>query len=240
MIENQSSNSNPLVLNQLTDDIYGDLNGQGTCLLPQTIQPGDDYTCAFQGFVERNAGDAEIDTITATAQDDEDNVVSAQDSATVTIGDVLPSLPAEMTPGTTVECNVTGEVNGEGNNSVLNVVTAKGIDDEGSPLSDTADATVFILDRRVDLAVTTEILDTWTEDEVTYVTYLLDYINNGPDPAPNMSIANTLPADMVLMESSRTNKTEDMPQITWKLGTLLPNESGQITITAQVGQAIPG
>lgn len=31
----------------LTDDVYGDLNGQGTCSLPQTLPPGGEYECSI-------------------------------------------------------------------------------------------------------------------------------------------------------------------------------------------------
>ena len=66
-----------VTLTSLVDDVYGDLNGQGTCSLQQALagagQAGDSYTCSFSGDVAGNAGDVEIDTVTATAADDEGN-----------------------------------------------------------------------------------------------------------------------------------------------------------------------
>ena len=47
VVENTSGTTDPVTITSLTDDVHGDLNGQGTCAVPQTIQPGDTYTCAF-------------------------------------------------------------------------------------------------------------------------------------------------------------------------------------------------
>lgn len=83
------------VLTSLVDDIHGDLNGQGTCFVPATgilLSPGGSYECAFSTQVLGNAGDVEIDTITAHASDDEGNQVKASASATVSITDVPPAI----------------------------------------------------------------------------------------------------------------------------------------------------
>lgn len=66
----------------LEDDIHGPLDGQGTCVLPQTISVGGSYTCEFSAFVTPGE-DGEIDTVTAKARDDEGNEASASDTATV-------------------------------------------------------------------------------------------------------------------------------------------------------------
>ena len=77
-----------LTLNSLVDDIHGDLNGQGDCLVPQPLAAGGgSYSCSFTATVSGNAGDSEVDTITATADDDEGNEVSNSDDATVTVVD---------------------------------------------------------------------------------------------------------------------------------------------------------
>jgi uncharacterized repeat protein (TIGR01451 family) len=80
----------PVSLTSLNDDIHGDLNGQGDCSLPQTIAVSDFYECSFDASVTGVAGDSETDTVTATAEDNEGNPVSEQDSATVNIIDPTP------------------------------------------------------------------------------------------------------------------------------------------------------
>ena len=87
-------------LNSVVDDLHGDLNGQGTCFVPQegiSLQGGESYVCSFQSEIWGNAGVTETGTVTAVASDDEDNKVSISDSATVAISDVLPAVGASIT-----------------------------------------------------------------------------------------------------------------------------------------------
>ena len=99
VIENNSSPADPVTITSLVDDIHGDLNGQGTCSVPQTIQPGASYTCLFSAMVSGNAGDSETDTVTATGTDDEENPVSDSDDAivTVVVDDGLPEIDVQKT-----------------------------------------------------------------------------------------------------------------------------------------------
>ena len=89
----------------LTDNIYGNLNGQGTCSVPQTIPPGDNYSCTFSQFVTGTPGTPETDIITATARDEEGNTLVRNDPATVDILDVESrcALTKTATPGTVNE-----------------------------------------------------------------------------------------------------------------------------------------
>ncbi len=86
VVTNNSSPADPVTITSLVDDIHGDLNGQGTCSVPQTIQPGESYTCQFTALVEGSNGDSETDTVTASGTDDEGNPVEDSDDATVVIG----------------------------------------------------------------------------------------------------------------------------------------------------------
>jgi uncharacterized repeat protein (TIGR01451 family) len=72
----------PLTLFYFADDIHGPLHGQGNCRLPQTLAVGGSYTCQFTAFVTPGET-GETDTITARANDDEGNVATASDTATV-------------------------------------------------------------------------------------------------------------------------------------------------------------
>lgn len=88
VVNNDSVATDSVTINSLIDDIHGDLNGQGGCAVPLTISAADSYTCLFTVRVEGNAGYLETDTVTASGVDDEDNPVSASDSATVNVNDV--------------------------------------------------------------------------------------------------------------------------------------------------------
>jgi len=97
------TNDSPEQVTQLTidDDVYGDLNGQGTCVTPVVLaptgQPGSSYTCSFTRTITGDAGEAQIDIISATGRDDEGNLVEGTDTATVTITDLPPQLDVSKT-----------------------------------------------------------------------------------------------------------------------------------------------
>ena len=65
-----------VTISSLTDDVYGDLDGKGTCDVPQTIAAGATYSCAFTGPVSGNAGSQHTDVVTASGTDDDGNPVS--------------------------------------------------------------------------------------------------------------------------------------------------------------------
>ncbi|MEP4147156.1 MAG: hypothetical protein ABJL54_08025 [Halioglobus sp.] len=80
----------PIEVSTLTDDIYGDLNGKGSCQLPVRLEGGGSlYQCGFSEFISGQPGFSVTDIITATATDDlpQRNVISASDDATVRIID---------------------------------------------------------------------------------------------------------------------------------------------------------
>ena len=109
-VDNTSSSSDPVDLASLTDSIHGDLDGRGSCLLPQTIQPGGSYSCSFSAQVSGNAGDSETDTVTASGTDDDGVGVSGSDSATVTLTDLPPALTVVKTAAPTTLPEPGGEV----------------------------------------------------------------------------------------------------------------------------------
>ena len=80
-----------VTLTSLADDVFGDLNGAGDCATGGTIPAGGSYACSFTATVSGDAGDVHRNTVTAEVQDDEANVDTASDDATVTIDDVGPA-----------------------------------------------------------------------------------------------------------------------------------------------------
>jgi hypothetical protein len=73
-------------LDSLIDNMFEDLHGQGDCSLPQQLTAGGgSYTCSATRLIEGGAGDTHINTVTATASDDEANVVQATADARVEI-----------------------------------------------------------------------------------------------------------------------------------------------------------
>jgi hypothetical protein len=92
---NASDTTDPVTIDSLVDDVHGNLAGQGSCVLPQTIPAGESYDCAFVAQVSGPAGSVEIDTVTAQGSDDEGVAVEASDTASVSItGGAPPAQPA--------------------------------------------------------------------------------------------------------------------------------------------------
>src|SRR6185312_5227768 len=53
-------------LTALTDSFHGDLDGSGTCTLPQVLAPAASYDCSFSVNVSGNAGDVVTENVTAS------------------------------------------------------------------------------------------------------------------------------------------------------------------------------
>lgn len=138
------NNTSPemVTLTSLFDDVFGNLNGQGTCTSPQVIGINGFYECSYTGMISGNGGDSRTNTVTATVNDDETNVAQSSDAATIIVADVLPSIavtksasPTKVTtPGgivtftvrvdntsvesitlTSLNDDIHGDVNGQGN-----------------------------------------------------------------------------------------------------------------------------
>jgi uncharacterized repeat protein (TIGR01451 family) len=83
----------PVTLEALEDDVFGDLNGQGSCAIPQTLAAdGGAYRCAFRAFLASDDLTPHVDVVTAVARDDEGNSATDSDDERVTFFPVKPSI----------------------------------------------------------------------------------------------------------------------------------------------------
>jgi hypothetical protein len=107
---------NPFTLQSLVDSKFGNLNGKGTCSVPQTIQAQATYSCYFTAFVGTNVKDSpHVNKVTASGVDSRSNPASGSDDASVDILGVDPVIevtksasPTEVKePGGSVEYTVT-------------------------------------------------------------------------------------------------------------------------------------
>ncbi len=89
VVVQNTSETDAVTIDSLVDSIHGDLAGQGTCTVPQTIAAGGSYTCSFTV----NVAATETDVVTAAGEDDDGNEVSASDDATVTVTPTPPPPP---------------------------------------------------------------------------------------------------------------------------------------------------
>lgn len=82
----------PVPIVDLIDDVYGDLNGQGTCSTGVMLAPnGGTYSCTFPGVFTGNAGATLTDTILVGVQGPESGALERA-SATVSLTDVPPTV----------------------------------------------------------------------------------------------------------------------------------------------------
>ncbi len=86
-------------LTSLVDSDFGDLNGQGDCVVPQLLAgSGGTYSCAITEFLSGDAaGPAHTNVVTATATDDDGNTDEATDDEEVPFDDVAPEVSVVKT-----------------------------------------------------------------------------------------------------------------------------------------------
>jgi len=81
-----------ITLTSLVDDVFGDLNGQGDCVVPSPIAASGNYSCSFTAAVNGDAGFIHVDTVTAIAVDNDGGEATDSDSAQVDVVDELPTI----------------------------------------------------------------------------------------------------------------------------------------------------
>jgi uncharacterized repeat protein (TIGR01451 family) len=97
-----TSSSEVVTIDSIDDNVYGDLDGQGDCSVPQDLQPAgsasDTYLCSFPGDVTGLDGDQAVDTVVVTGTGGSSgDPASAQDDATVFIFGTAPSVDIRKT-----------------------------------------------------------------------------------------------------------------------------------------------
>ena len=144
-----------VTLETITDDVSGDLNGVGTCSVPQILAPGEIYSCEYTVMVTGTAGDTITCTVTVTGTDDDGDPVSGDDPETVTVNG-LPQLTAikEITGG-----NITAGGNIEYLITVTNVGSADQPDNPGAELLDELDDALTLLDASASSGIITNDFD---------------------------------------------------------------------------------
>jgi hypothetical protein len=104
-----NTSAEALRLTALTDNVYGDLNGKGTCATGATLAAsGGTYTCAFTGNFTGAAGASQTDTVTPVGTDVLGQTATATANATVTLTPAgtppatpVPSISVTKTPSPT-------------------------------------------------------------------------------------------------------------------------------------------
>lgn len=80
-----TSRSQSITINELTDNRFGNLNGKGTCAIPQTIVAGGNYNCTYIGAVSGAVGEIFTNIVTAKGSAATNSNLQASDNAAVRI-----------------------------------------------------------------------------------------------------------------------------------------------------------
>jgi hypothetical protein len=125
-----------VTLDSLTDDEFGDLDGEGDCVTGGIVPANGSYNCSFQWSISGNFGNDQQSDVTAEVSDDESNTDQASDGATVNFTDVLPDIDINVTASpSTVEDpgeNVTFTIevtNNSSEDNILDALTRNGAED---------------------------------------------------------------------------------------------------------------
>ena len=106
----ENTGQEDVTLNSLTDTVFGDLDGKGTCDVPQTILIGGSYSCAYTVFLSSDSLTAHTNVATATAVDDDNTPATDDDDETVTFADVAPMIRITKTASPTSVPETGGDV----------------------------------------------------------------------------------------------------------------------------------
>jgi hypothetical protein len=100
-VETTNNASVSVTLTTLSDDKFGNLDGQGDCDVPQTLAAGAKYSCSFQKTLPAsNAGLTHVNVVTATVTN-AGGSANDDDDATVTYTNVNPSISVSKTANPT-------------------------------------------------------------------------------------------------------------------------------------------
>ena len=133
-------------LTSLNDSVFGDLNGQGTCVTGGVIAVGGSYSCALTVTLSDDDLDDHVNTVTASGTDNEGTTVDDTDDETVTFTNVNPTITVDKTADPTTLPEPGGDVTFTivvTNTSPVETVTLTDLDDNrfGDLLSDTVPLT---------------------------------------------------------------------------------------------------
>jgi uncharacterized repeat protein (TIGR01451 family) len=148
-------------------------------------------------------------------------------------------LPITLAPGAAAVCQFQKTISGAGGSAHVNVVTARGGDEHGNPVSASDSARVDILPRLIDLVLSKAATSPTPLGGV--VTYTLTVTNRGPDTATNVQLADPAPAAVTYLSASPSQGSCALTAalVTCSLGTLAPGQTVTIAVTGRatrVGQ----
>jgi uncharacterized repeat protein (TIGR01451 family) len=205
------------------------LTGQGSI----DVQKSADPTSLKEpgGLVNFTVKITNTSTVNVTITEVHDSVFGDLDDTDGGAG--IFDTPINLAPGESVSRTFQRQVNGVGGQAHVNVVTARGGDEFGNPVSDSDDARVDITPRLIDLVIVKDATSPTPLNGI--VNYTMTVTNKGPDTATNVQLADPAPAGIVYLTVNPGPPTCNLTPalITCSLGNLAAGESRTITVTAR-------
>ena len=101
----------PITLDSLVDSDFGDLDGDGDCVLPAAIAANGTFSCSITETISGDFGGPDhSNTVTAVASDNDGGSDTETATATVTFSDVLPDITVTKTANPTAVPETGGSV----------------------------------------------------------------------------------------------------------------------------------
>ena len=145
-------------------------------------------------------------------------------------------VPLTLAPGASANCQLHKTISGAGGTSHVNVVTAKGFDEDGDPVSDSDDARVDITAKVIDLVIVKEATSPTALNGT--VQYTMTVTNKGPDTATNVQLADPAPTGITYLTATPSQGTCAVAPalITCSLGTISAGQTVTINATGRATQ----
>ncbi len=143
------------------------------------------------------------------------------------------AVPFVLAPGASSTCTFPKTLTGTAGTAHVNVVTVTGTDTSGNTLTDSDDARVDFTPRLIDLVIVKNATSPTPLNGT--VRYTMTVTNKGPDTATNVQLVDPAPAGITYLTVNPGSPTCTLTPslITCNLGTLEPNQSKTITVTAR-------
>ena len=180
--------------------------------------------------------------ITNTSPDLDLAVTSVVDNVFGDLGDEGGSgcfdVPINMAPGQFTSCQFSEQITGTGGVDHVRIVTVSGTNENGTPVSHSAEVRIEIIPRLIDLVLVKSATSPTPLNGV--VRYTITATNRGPDTATNVQLADPAPFGITYLEANPRQGTCTLTQsaslVTCGLGSLPADATVAVGVVGRAGE----